>query len=149
MAKLTDDEKAWSLYEIDYLTPNGKEYRRKQCIRVQRGERLVEFTLDLGLASNWSCGNFTIVSMNENTVGQVRESALFLREENAKLVDNQFQEHMQEENLFDQLLREAEQMAEWQRRNPHTIRNLRQQTNKKDRPLLFPVTNRGPLPYRK
>ncbi len=138
---LHEDEPAWSLYERDVLSYNGKQFRREQTIRVARAGRLVEFTCDLGPAADWTIGNFVVMSLFEDSVGQVREAAEFMREEADKGLERAMQEHLEDVNVIEAAVLRAEQMQTWQRRNTHTTTNLRHQLNpKKDRPLLFAVT---------
>ena len=120
------DERVWSLYERDVMTPDGKHELREQVIRVTRGGRLMEFGIILGAASRWTCGPFAITSLNEDSVGQVREMADTIRADNG--LNLAIQDHKESgPSVIERAIQRAEQTQEWMRRNHATTRNLRLQ----------------------
>jgi hypothetical protein len=126
VAPLNSDEKVWSLYERDVMTPDGKHFYREQVIRVTRGERLVEFGIVLGAADRWTCGPFAVTSLNEDSVGQVREMADAIRADNG--LDLAIQGHKDSgPSVIERAITQAEQTKEWMRRNAVTTRNRRLQ----------------------
>lgn len=54
------DEPAAALIEFDLARKDGKGYHRYQQIHVVRGERLAEFTYDLGPSGNFTANGFVI-----------------------------------------------------------------------------------------
>ena len=126
---LSPDERVWSLYEGDVMHFDGKGLRRQQTIRVFRGGNLVEFSIDLGIASDWTCGPIAIVSLLEDTVGQVREMVDTIREDNG--LELAMQAHRESgPNVIERSVTSAEQVQEWMRRNGRTSRNLHLQQNR-------------------
>lgn len=126
MASLSADEKAWALYERDVMTPDGKHEYREQVIRVTRGERLVEFGIVLGASSRWTCGPFAVMSLGEDSVGQVREMADNIRADNG--LEVAIQGHKDSgPSVIERAITQAEQTKEWMKRNAVTTRNHRQQ----------------------
>ena len=133
MQPLSPDEPCWSLYERDELTADFKRLRRVQTVRVLRNGRLAEFSVDMGPAGEFVAGPFTVVSILEDSVGQALEAADYLRGDNPADMARVMQEHLDEFNVIDAAITQAQQVQEWMRRNKRTTRNLRIQTNSQPR----------------
>ncbi len=76
---INTDEWVWSLAERNLPTPDSKSIHRYQIMIVRRGDRLAEWRQDMGLASNFRRGEFRVQSFWYETVGQVRDIADYLR----------------------------------------------------------------------
>lgn len=145
MHTLHPDEKCWSLYERDEITADFKQVRRMQTVRVIRGGRLVEFSVDLGPASAFTAAAFTIASMLEDSVGEVRDIAEYMRSDHQadlqRVMDDQRDEGP---SIVDRAIESAAQMQTYMRRNPRHIRNLRLQKPKdRKHPLIHALSPVG------
>lgn len=132
--KLHMDEKVWSLYEKDeQVTLRGPMYgkvRRFQTIRIIRDGKLVEFTRDLGPSANFVAAPFAVMSLLEDSVGQVMDYADFMRGDANTALDRAMADHLESFDVVQAALRQAEQVQAILKANPVS---LARHKNPKDR----------------
>ena len=68
-AFLLPDEKAYTLVELDQMSPDYKGKRRYQLTYVNRGDQIAEHRKDLGASRRFKAAQFRIPSLWEHTVG--------------------------------------------------------------------------------
>ena len=117
------DEKAWSLFEEDKLTPDHKESHRYQTIRVFRNGNLVEFETDMGSSVLFKTEPFYIPSYTAHSVGQVLEYADLLRRDGTGL-QRALDDHREEANLMEAYIENTEILAQFVKRNPRTTADM-------------------------
>lgn len=129
--KLQYDEKAWSLFEEDRYTPNGKALHRYQLVRVIRDDRVAEFEIDLGNSANFDVEPFYIPSLLVHSVGEVLDIAATLRRDGTGL-----QAFMDDDrakfNPVQQLIDETEMVQRFIKENPRTVAELRKSKRNTD-----------------
>lgn len=78
---ITAGEPAWSLAEVNALTPDSKARHRYQVIQVVRNDKLVEWRHDMGDEKNFKARQFNILGgyVDERGRGHVFESVESLR----------------------------------------------------------------------
>lgn len=85
---ISDDEPCFALTEINRNTPDGKDIRRYQTIRVIRGDWFADSERDLGSRKNFAAETFSIpggvITDNEkieiyHSVGELKDIADDLR----------------------------------------------------------------------
>ena len=124
---LRRDEKCWSLFERDDLTPDGKSVRRVQGIRVFRDARLVQFDRDLGDVAQFNhAAPFAIASLDQDSVGEAMDYADAMRgsrlqQDLRRVMD----EHREQRDVVQLAIQSAEQMQTWIRQNPVRAYGLR------------------------
>lgn len=123
--RLSEDEKCWSLYERDEFTADFKRVRRIQTIRVIRDGRLVEFANDLGPASSFKAGPFTVMCLLEDSVGYALEYAHFMRNDGDKGLEQAMADHLGEINVIEAAALRAEQVRTHLARNTRTLKRSR------------------------
>jgi hypothetical protein len=124
MRGVSKDEKCWSLFERDEFTPDYKQIKRVQTVRVHRNARLVEFKLDLGLASAFDAGPFVIPCLDEETVGWAYDQANWMRTRGVAGLIEAMDRHLEGDNVIQRAIERAEQTQEYLRRNPMTSSRL-------------------------
>ena len=114
------DELAWSLYEDDRLSEDGKVLMRFQTVQVIRDGRRVEFPRALGPSHNYFAGPFLIPALEAHSVGEVVEMAELLRGD--KGLDRAMEAHAADFNVVEAAIQKHEMTREYMRRNPRTYR---------------------------
>jgi hypothetical protein len=106
------DEKAYSLSEINKPSrcPKGG-IRRVEVLLVNRGDRVVSFERDMGLAKNYRATQFCIPSMWEHSVAELREIAHWMRE----VEEQKYLSNLPHDDLINGLLNQEEN--KWRKRN--------------------------------
>ena len=74
------NEKALGLYEMNLQSPGSRGFRRYQIVHVIRNNMPAEFRIDLGKAKKFKANQFRIPAMMEHTVDELKDMALWLRE---------------------------------------------------------------------
>lgn len=121
MRPLSVDEKCWSIYERDEFSADYKEVRRIQTVRVHRGDRLVEFSKDIGAGSRFAAAPFAIACLDEHSVGKALEMADWQRKYSPGLLADAIAQHQEVEgNVIERALERAEQMKTFLERNHRT-----------------------------
>jgi hypothetical protein len=72
---VVDDEKAWSLREVNLVKAPLHQWRRYQVITVIRGDCLTEWWKDLGPVENFTTPQIEIPSLGEHSVVELRYMA--------------------------------------------------------------------------
>ncbi len=70
-----EDEKAWSLREVNLVRPPKHQNRRYQVITVIRDDRLTEWWKDLGPAKKFTVPQLEIPALMEHSVAELRAIA--------------------------------------------------------------------------
>lgn len=117
------DEKVWSLYERDELTPDGKQLFRVQAVRVERDRRLVEFTRVLGRSEEFTTEPFAIIILGTESVGRAMDRAEAYRRYNG--LQRAMDDHLEEVDVVQEAIKRAEMMQEYLRRNHRTTSRMR------------------------
>ena len=77
---VTDDEKAWGLFERDFKSPDEKSLRRWEIIQVNRDGDMAEYRRDMGEANLFrGINQVRIPSFWEHTVAELRGMALYMK----------------------------------------------------------------------
>ena len=71
-----EDEKAWSLREINQVRPPKFQDHRYQVITVVRDDQLTEWWDDMGPAENFTTHQFEVPSLGNHSVAELRDIAL-------------------------------------------------------------------------
>ncbi len=87
---VSQDEGAFSLKELNFLSPDSKSWRRYQIIKVVRGDKLAEYKRDLGPAKSFQAEEFQVLGgvVDEatgrgeilHTVGELQDIANHMRQ---------------------------------------------------------------------
>lgn len=77
---LLGNEKALGLYEMNLQSPGSRGFHRYQIVHVVRDGKPTEFREDLGKAKKFKANQFRIPAMMEHTVDELKDMALWLRE---------------------------------------------------------------------
>ena len=77
---VVDDEKAWGLFERDFMSPDGTGVRRYEIIQVNRDGEMAEYRKDMGEAKMFrGINQIRIPCYWEHTVGELRDMARQLK----------------------------------------------------------------------
>ncbi len=77
--RISEDEPAWSLAELNLRTPDSRATHRYQVVVVRRDGEPAQHREDMGLSTNYKKGEFRVQSFWYESVGQAREIADYLR----------------------------------------------------------------------
>lgn len=97
--KVNVDEPCVSLKEVIEPAPDSRGKHRYQVIRVRRGEKIVEFRHNMGLASKYKANLFIIPGCGDDmipvhNVGELMEIADYLRSEKPRHPESPMQDLM-------------------------------------------------------
>lgn len=76
-----ENEKAWSLRELNLVRPPGFQRHRYQIITVNRDDALCEWWDDLGPAERFKGQEFDVPSLWEHSVAELRDIAASKRDD--------------------------------------------------------------------
>lgn len=115
---------AMAIYEFDDFRRGAVGVRRIQRLRMLRGDRVIDFDRDLGLASAFSCGPICVIGAldRSDTVGELQDEAEALREETK--IAAFLAEKRENSTLIRDAITAEEATSEYLRRNPRTAPRL-------------------------
>ena len=115
---LRNDERVFSLREEHLLASHAKAEHRYQIIVVERNDNLMEFTRDMGPASDYKdVGDIFILSLFEDSVDAVMDMADAIREENQ--IKSWVDENAANSTLIEDAVRQEEEKRKSLLRQSH------------------------------